>query len=116
MKALLAVLALSLTLAHAPAVKADAAAYDRTLDTLDAMVKDYERVAAKTPICLTDVNSININLIPRLTQMNNDTQTIQASGYQPGAAQLQRYLTITSRMQKAMMQFGTRMKEAKMDC
>lgn len=116
MKAILSVLALSLSLAHSPAAKADAAAYDRTLDTLDAMVRDYERIAAKTPLCLTDVNSMNANLIPRLTQMNSDTQAIQASGYQPGAAQLQRYLTITSRMQKAMMQFGTRMKDARMDC
>jgi len=115
-KTLLSLLALSLTLAHAPLVWANSAAYDRTLDTLDAMVKDYERVAAKTPLCLTDVNSINVNLIPRLTQMNSDTQTLQASGYQPGPVQLQRYLDITGRMQKAMMQFGTQMKNAKMDC
>ncbi len=116
MKTLLSILALSIALAHSPAANADAAAYDRTLDTLDAMVKDYERVAAKSPLCLTDVNSINVNLIPRLTQMNSDTQTLQASGYQPGPVQLQRYLDITGRMQKAMMQFGTRMKDAKMDC
>lgn len=116
MKALLSLLALSLALAHAPIAKANSAAYDRTLDTLDAMVKEYEKLAAKTPLCLSDVNSANINLIPRLSQMNNDTQALQASGYQPGPAQLQRYLGITGRMQKAMMQFGTQMKDAKMDC
>jgi len=116
MKTLLSLLALSLTLAHAPIVSADSAAYDRTLDTLDAMVKEYEKLATKTPLCLFDVNSANINLIPRLSQMNNDTQALQASGYQLGPVQLQRYLGITGRMQKAMMQFGTQIKDAKMDC
>ena len=116
MKTVLSLFVLLLTLAHVPATRADSAAYDRTLDALDAMVKEYETVAGKSPICLTDVNAMNINLIPRMTQVGNDAQKLQASGYQPGPAQLKRYLEINSRMQKAMMQFGTRMKDAKMDC
>jgi hypothetical protein len=118
-------LAMTLTRAFASAIclaslcgpaKADSAAYDRTLDSLERMVVEYEKVAVKDLVCLSDVNAMNINLIPALSKVGDDLQKVQASGYQPGPAQLQRYLTINGRMQKAMMQFGTRMKSAKMDC
>lgn len=117
MKRTLSALALALPLlAHQPSALANAAAYDRTLDAFSDMVVQYEKVAVKQPLCLSDVNALNINLLPALTRASNETQAVQASGYQPNAAQLQRYLEITGRMQKAMLEFSRRIKEAQRDC
>jgi len=117
MRTSLSALAFALILAaYQPAALANAAAYDRTLDAFSDMVVQYEKVAAKEPLCLSDVNALNINLLPALTRASNETQAVQASGYQPNSAQLQRYLEITGRMQKAMLEFSRRMKEARMDC
>ena len=111
-----ALIAVLLLIAHLPSARADSAAYDRTLDALADMVSQYEQFAAKQTLCLSDVNALNINLLPALTRASNEAQALQSSGYQPGPLQLQRYLEISGRMQKAMMGFAKRMKDARMDC
>ena len=115
-KALSTLAAVMLWLGQLSYAHADSASYDRALDALTDMVQQYEKVAAKQPLCLTDVNALNIDLIPALTRANAETQQLQSSGYLPGPQQLQRYLAVNGRMQQAMAAFATRMKDARMDC
>lgn len=115
-KALSTLAAAMLWLGQLSSAHADSASYDRGLDALTDMIQQYEKIATKQPLCLTDVNALNINLIPALTRANAETQTLQSSGYLPGPPQLQRYLEINGRMQQAMMTFAARMKDARMDC
>ena len=69
-----ALIAVLLLIAHLPSARADSAAYDRTLDALADMVSQYEQFAAKQTLCLSDVNALNINLLPALTRASNEAQ------------------------------------------
>ena len=77
---------------------------------------DYEKVANKETLCMSDINNLNVSVMPKIQAMGNDMNAMKQSGTKPSDAQIKRYTEITQRFQSAMMKLSSKSSNIQMGC
>jgi len=86
------------------------------LNQYELVVADYEKVANKDVLCLSDINNLNASVLPKIQAMGNDINSMKQSGAKPSDVQIKRYTEITQRFQGAMMKLSARSSSIQMGC
>lgn len=90
--------------------------FSDALNQYEAVVAEYEKVANKDTLCMSDVNNLNASVLPKIQLMGNDINAMKQSGIKPSEAQIKRYTEITQRFQAAMMKLSTKGSTIQMSC
>ena len=91
--------------------------FNSFLKKYDEIVKVYEGYGTKQPFCMTHINEINGNILVKITELSAAGNKLQADkNNPPTAAQMAKYVEITNRYQKAMLQMSKLMNKIDMGC
>lgn len=86
------------------------------LDTYESMVQDYESLAAKEELCLSEFEELQSRLLPKMEQFGRDLEALGEEGIEPTEAHRQRESEITERFQKAMASLQERAGDFSLEC
>ena len=86
------------------------------LNQYELVVADYEKMANKETLCMSDINNLNVSVMPKIQAMGNDINVMKQSGTKPSDAQIKRYTEITQRFQTAMMKLSSKGSSIHMGC
>lgn len=90
--------------------------FSDALNQYELVVADYEKVANKDALCISDLNNLNASVLPKVQAMSNDINSMKQSGTKPSDAQIKRYTEITQRFQAAMMKLSAKGSSIQMGC
>ncbi len=90
--------------------------FSDALNQYELVVADYEKVANKEILCMSDINNLNVSVMPKIQAMGNDMNAMKQSGTKPSDAQIKRYTEITQRFQSAMMKLSSKSSNIQMGC
>lgn len=90
--------------------------FSDALNQYELVVADYEKIASKDVLCITDINNLNATVMPKIQAMGNDINAMKQSGTKPSDAQIKRYTEITQRFQAAMMKLSSKSASIQMSC
>ena len=92
------------------------AEFDNFLTRYEEIVSTYESFVDKPQFCVSDVNELNGNILPKINALSGEGQKLQESSQKPNDDQIARYAAIGSRFSAAMGKLGEKMQSMDPGC
>ena len=96
--------------------KKENAEFDNFLTRYEEIVSTYESFVNKSQFCVSDVNELNGNILPKINVLAGEGQKLQESSEKPSDDQVARYAAIGSRFSAAMGKLGEKMQSMDPGC